>query len=82
MASGHAGAYHKRMDWIDFEGEAPFLRFCAVQRDGRLSSHLASVAEIEAAANLLKHQIDVAANRLKLALQKPPPADVFEYNDA
>jgi len=68
------------MQWIDFEGESPFLTFRAVQ-DGRLSSHLASESEIDFAADELKKQIDVAAGRMKIMLQKRP-ADPFGRSDA
>ena len=60
------------MHWIDFEGERPFLKFLAVQRDGRLSSDLASESEIDYAVERLKHEIDVAANRMKMVVQKRP----------
>ena len=64
------------MDWISFEGESPFMTFVAVQGGSRLSSHLASTSEIDHAAAELKRQIDVAAKRMKLVLQKRP-ADPF-----
>jgi hypothetical protein len=60
------------MDWIDFEGDAPFMAFKAVQSSGRLSSHLATESEIDHAAAELIRQIEIMAKRMKMALQKPP----------
>ena len=64
------------MQWITYGPNGMFLGFFAVQGEARLSSQLASPGEIDEAAKQLKHQIDVAANRMKLELQKPP-ADPF-----
>ncbi len=60
------------MDWITFAERSPFVILEAVQAEGRLSSEFASAAEVDEAVRQLKHQLDVAANRAKLALQKPP----------
>jgi hypothetical protein len=60
------------MDWIDFEGESPFMFIFAVQGGSHLSSHLANEAKIDHAAAELKRQIDITVRRMKMALQKPP----------
>lgn len=60
------------MDWISYKESGFFWAFYAVQRTGHLSSQLAHPDEIDYAANELKRQIDVAAKRMKLELQKPP----------
>jgi len=60
------------MDWISFERRGFFPAFVAVQSDGHLSSELAHPDEVDHAADELKHQIDVAAKRIKLELQRKP----------
>ncbi len=72
MAPRWERGYRQGMDWIDFEGEAPFMFIRAVQGGSRLSSHLANETEIDYAADELKRQIDITVRRMKMALQKPP----------
>lgn len=60
------------MDWITYKRSGMFWGLFAVQGDGHLSSQLANASEIDFAADELKRQIDVAANRLKLELQRAP----------
>jgi hypothetical protein len=58
------------MDWIEYVERWPFVQFVASHGDGHLSSECSSAAEVEAAATELKRQIDIAANRMKMALQR------------
>jgi len=71
MALEAVAPYHLGMQWIEFEGESPFMSFQAVQGDAKLSVDLATVKDIDDAVAELKHQIDVAAARMKMVLQKP-----------
>jgi hypothetical protein len=68
------------MDWITFERRGFFPVFFAVHSDGRLSSELAHPDEVDCAAKELKRQIDVAARRMKLELQRRVP--LFGEDDA
>lgn len=58
------------MQWIDDEGDVPFLAFVGVQGDARLSVNLATTSEIDHAVEDLKRQIDEAARRMKRRLDK------------
>jgi len=61
------------MEWITFERRGSFPAFFAFQSDGCLSNELAHPDEVDHAVNELKRQIDVAAKRIKLELQRRPP---------